>query len=60
VDVFVTDQGVGFETDSVGDDRKGIAESIEGRMKRHGGTATIDSEIGVGTEVRLTMSGGFA
>jgi signal transduction histidine kinase len=60
VDIFVTDQGIGFEPDRVGDDRKGIEESIEGRMKRHGGTATIDSEIGVGTEVHLTMSGGLA
>ncbi len=58
VDVFVTDQGAGFDPDTVDDDRKGIAESIEGRMKRHGGKAMIDSEPGTGTEVHLTMSGG--
>jgi len=58
VDVFVTDQGNGFDPDEVDDDRKGLAESIIGRMQRHGGSATIDSEIGAGTEVHLTMSGG--
>jgi signal transduction histidine kinase/phage shock protein PspC (stress-responsive transcriptional regulator) len=58
VEVFVTDQGSGFDRDGVDDDRKGIAESIVGRMQRHGGTATIESEFGAGTEVHLTMSGG--
>lgn len=58
VDVFVTDQGSGFDPDGVDDDRKGVAESIKGRMQRHGGSAIIDSEIGVGTEVHLTMGGG--
>ena len=57
VDVFVTDQGVGFDPTSVDADRKGLTESIKGRMARHGGTATIDSEAGVGTEVHLTMNG---
>ncbi len=58
VDVFVTDQGCGFDTAGIDGDRKGIAESIEGRMKRHGGKAVIDSDPGVGTEVHLTMKGG--
>ncbi|MGI9665761.1 MAG: PspC domain-containing protein [Acidimicrobiia bacterium] len=60
VEVFVTDQGKGFDPDGVDEDRKGVAESINGRMHRHGGNADIDSEIGVGTEVHLTMSGGIA
>ena len=55
VDVFVTDQGKGFEMASVGPDRIGIAESIKGRMQRHGGTATITSRPGEGTEVHLTL-----
>jgi phage shock protein PspC (stress-responsive transcriptional regulator) len=55
IEVFVTDQGVGFDDDGVGDDRKGIAESILGRMSRHGGSATIMSENGEGTEVHLVM-----
>lgn len=58
VEVFVTDQGGGFDLDAVDGDRKGVAESIRGRMQRHGGSAIIDSEIGIGTEVHLTMSGG--
>ncbi len=58
VEVFVTDQGKGFSVDAVDDDRRGLAESIRGRMHRHGGEAVIDSEAGVGTEVHLTMLGG--
>lgn len=54
-EVFVTDQGVGFEVDGVNGDRRGIADSIVGRMTRHGGSAEIDSEPGEGTEVHLTM-----
>lgn len=58
VEVFITDQGKGFDVDGIEGDRKGVAESIRGRMARHGGKATIESEAGVGTEVHLTMSGG--
>lgn len=56
-EVFITDQGGGFDPDGITGDRKGIAESIHGRMDRHGGTATIDSTRAVGTEVHLTMPG---
>lgn len=58
VNVFVTDQGIGFDPDGVDGDRKGIAESIQGRMTRNGGTVVIDSSDGTGTEVHLTMLGG--
>ena len=58
VEVFVTDQGRGFDVDNIDDDRRGVTESIKGRMGRHGGKATVDSEGGVGTEVHLTMTGG--
>ena len=57
-DVFVTDQGTGFDPEGVDADRKGIAESIRGRMTRNGGTVVIDSSDGTGTEVHLTMPGG--
>ena len=57
VDVYVSDQGNGFDRDSVGDDRRGIRESIEARMKRHDGIAMIESIPGEGTEVHLTMNG---
>ena len=39
VSVFVRDRGAGFDRASVPDDRRGLAESIEGRMARAGGTA---------------------
>ncbi|HKH87879.1 MAG TPA: PspC domain-containing protein [Acidimicrobiales bacterium] len=55
VSLFVRDRGVGFDPEAVGTDRKGIAESVRGRMTRQGGTAVIRSEIGHGTEVALTM-----
>jgi len=53
--VFVRDRGRGFDPTSVQSDRRGIAQSIHGRMRRHGGTATIRSAPGEGTEVELKM-----
>ena len=55
VDVWIADQGVGFDVDAVNGDRRGLSDSIIGRMRRHGGTATITSEAGEGTEVHLHM-----
>lgn len=54
--VYVRDRGVGFDPDSVAEDRMGIRTSITGRIERHGGTAEISSAPGEGTEVTLTMS----
>ncbi len=53
--VFVRDRGAGFDRAAVPADRRGLAESIEGRMARAGGTATIVSSPGSGTEVELTL-----
>ncbi len=53
--VFVRDRGVGFDPAVVGSDRRGLVESIRGRMERHGGTATVRSSPGNGTEVELTI-----
>jgi signal transduction histidine kinase/phage shock protein PspC (stress-responsive transcriptional regulator) len=55
VTAFVRDQGVGFARASVPADRRGIAESIEGRIERNGGVALVESEPGRGTEVRLRI-----
>jgi len=55
VSMFVRDRGAGFDTEAVAGDRKGIAESIRGRMQRHGGTAVIRSVRGEGTEVELSV-----
>ncbi len=55
VSVFVRDRGVGFDPGAVHADRRGIAESICGRMARHGGTAAVHSRPGTGTEVELRV-----
>jgi signal transduction histidine kinase len=55
VSVFVRDRGVGFDPAVVGKDRRGLAESIRGRMERHGGTAKVRSKPGEGTEVELSV-----
>jgi signal transduction histidine kinase len=58
VAVFVRDRGRGFERAAVAADRRGITESIEGRMTRNGGRATVRSGLGDGTEVELVMPRG--
>jgi signal transduction histidine kinase len=55
VAVAVRDRGNGFDPDAVPADRKGVAESIRGRMARHGGEATVQSAPGEGTKVTLTL-----
>ena len=56
--VFVDDRGPGFDPDAIPQDRRGVRESIIGRMKRYGGRAEIRSEPGDGTEVELSIKGG--
>ncbi|HXJ64898.1 MAG TPA: PspC domain-containing protein [Actinomycetota bacterium] len=55
VSAFVRDRGKGFDLETVPEDRHGIAESIERRMERAGGTATLTTAPGEGTEVALRM-----
>jgi signal transduction histidine kinase len=55
--VYVDDRGPGFDPDSIPADRRGVRESIIGRMRRHGGRAEIRSEPGAGTEVELVIEG---
>jgi signal transduction histidine kinase len=55
VSVFVRDRGAGFDRASVPPDRRGLADSIEGRLARAGGRATIRSAPGEGTEIELTL-----
>jgi signal transduction histidine kinase len=55
VSVFVRDRGAGFDRSDVPADRKGLTESIEGRLERAGGRATITSAPGKGTEVELSI-----
>jgi signal transduction histidine kinase len=56
--VFIDDRGPGFDPDAIPKDRRGVRESIIGRMKRHGGRAEIRSEPGDGTEVELRIKAG--
>ncbi|HLU30138.1 MAG TPA: ATP-binding protein, partial [Acidimicrobiia bacterium] len=53
VDVWVADQGRGFDLDTVPPDRRGLQDSIRGRMARAGGGAEIDARPGEGTEVHV-------
>ncbi len=55
IEVFVRDQGIGFVVDDIDDDRAGVRDSILGRLERHGGTATVCSEPGQGTEIELRL-----
>ena len=55
ISVFVRDRGRGFDPATVARDRKGISESIKARVSRNGGTATVRSSPGQGTEVALAL-----
>jgi signal transduction histidine kinase len=54
-EVFVRDRGQGFDPAAVPDDRRGVTESIVGRMARHGGHGAVHSTPGTGTEVELVL-----
>jgi signal transduction histidine kinase len=55
VSLFVRDRGQGFDAALVPGDRRGLAESVHARMARRGGSATVRSAVGEGTEVALAM-----
>ena len=55
VTVYVRDRGAGFDPAAVAADRRGLSESIRGRMERVGGSARIVSAPGEGTEVELSL-----
>jgi signal transduction histidine kinase len=52
---YVRDLGTGFDPNKVAADRRGIADSIVGRLERHGGTAQVTSRPGGGTEVAMRL-----
>jgi signal transduction histidine kinase len=56
--VAVRDRGRGFDPATTGRDRHGLAGSIVGRMQRLGGTCTIHTAPGSGTEVELRLQVG--
>jgi signal transduction histidine kinase len=55
--VFVRDRGIGFDRAQVPQERRGLSESIEARMTRHGGSAQVRSTPGAGTEIELRLPG---
>jgi signal transduction histidine kinase len=55
VAVFVRDRGAGFDPAAVPGDRRGLRDSVTGRLTRLGGTATVRSTPGEGTEVELCL-----
>jgi signal transduction histidine kinase len=60
LEVFVRDQGSGFEPARVPPDRRGLADSVIGRIERVGGSVVISSgeggeNAGKGTEVALSV-----
>jgi len=54
-EVFVRDEGPGFVLGSVPTERRGVRDSIIGRMSAVGGSAVVDSHPGEGTEVALRI-----
>jgi signal transduction histidine kinase len=59
VTVTIRDNGIGVPAGRLADaavsGRMGVANSIRGRMRDLGGTATLDSSPGAGTRVELTV-----
>ncbi len=55
IEVFVRDRGAGFDPSTVPGDRRGLRDSVTGRLTRFGGTATVRSAPGEGTEVELCL-----
>ena len=58
VSVYVRDRGKGFDPAEVPDDRRGLRDSVNGRLTRLGGTAVVRSAPGEGTEVELVLPRG--
>jgi signal transduction histidine kinase len=57
VEVFVRDQGPGFDLQTASPERRGIRDAVIGRMESVGGVATIESSSDEGTEVALKLNG---
>ncbi len=56
----IVDEGEGFRVDDIPVTRHGLRHSVQGRMSRVGGTASVVSAAGAGTVVRLEWCAGDA
>jgi len=52
---FVRDRGLGFDPETVADDRSGIRHSIRGRIERRGGRAVLTTAVGQGCEWEIAV-----
>ncbi len=54
-ELFIRDSGPGFDFAEVPLERRGLRDAVIGRMRFAGGSATVDSSPGEGTEVALML-----
>lgn len=54
-ELFVRDNGPGFNFDTVPSERRGLRDAVIGRMAFAGGSASVESSPGEGTEVALKL-----
>ncbi len=54
-EIFVRDTGRGFDVAAVPEDRRGVADSIRGRVERLGGEVVVETAPGEGTEVEMRL-----
>jgi signal transduction histidine kinase len=55
VSVFVDDRGAGFDPAAVPADRRGLRDSIRARLARVGGSVSLDTAPGAGTDIELLV-----
>jgi signal transduction histidine kinase len=58
IELFVRDDGPGFEFDAVPAERRGLRDAVIGRMSLTGGSAVVESTPGEGTEIVLKLPPG--
>lgn len=54
-ELFVRDNGPGFDPEAVPAERRGLRDAVIGRMQVAGGDASVESAAGEGTEVALRL-----
>lgn len=54
-ELFIRDNGPGFDPEAVPAERRGLRDAVVGRMAFAGGSATVESTPGEGTEVALKL-----